>query len=81
MILIEDILVSDDIIKKQFACQLSACKGACCVEGDYGAPLDPEEITIIEKILDQIYPYLNKDSVDKIKAEGFFTHSKSRDVF
>ena len=39
MIKLENTLISDDIIEKEFACNLSACKGACCVEGVSGAPL------------------------------------------
>ena len=81
MILIEDILVSDDLIHKQFACQLTACKGACCVEGDFGAPLEDEEIFLIENVLDKILPYLGKESVNKISSEGFYTESKSRDAY
>ncbi|NNE26707.1 MAG: DUF3109 family protein [Saprospiraceae bacterium] len=80
MILIEDILVSDDLIKKQFACQLSACKGACCYEGDYGAPLDQDELAQIEEILDIVLPYLDKSAVDKIKSEGFFRQTESKDA-
>jgi len=45
-------IVSEDIIKKDFMCNLSACKGACCVDGDAGAPLDEDEA----KILKSIYP-------------------------
>ena len=41
-------IVSEDIIEKDFVCNLSACKGACCVEGDAGAPLDEEEIKIFD---------------------------------
>ena len=52
MIEIDDKIISDDILEEQFVCDLSQCKGACCVEGDAGAPLEKEEI----KILEEIYP-------------------------
>ena len=45
---IEDKLVSQDIFEKHFVCNLSACKGACCVEGDDGAPLTLEDVDLIE---------------------------------
>ena len=43
-------IVSEDIIEKDFLCNLSACKGACCVDGDAGAPLEANEAKILEKI-------------------------------
>lgn len=76
MILIEDILISEDILQKQFACKLSACKGACCIEGDFGAPLTQDEITIINGFLEEIKPYLPQASKEKIAAEGFHTYDK-----
>jgi len=50
MYLIEGKLVSDEVFEEKFVCDLSACKGACCVEGDYGAPLEKEETEILDKI-------------------------------
>ncbi len=44
-------IVSEDIIEKDFMCNLSACKGACCIDGDAGAPLEPEEAKILESYL------------------------------
>ena len=44
MITIKNTLVSEEIIEKDFTCNLSKCKGACCVEGESGAPLDEEEL-------------------------------------
>ena len=40
MIEINDTLISEEIIEKDFVCNLDACKGACCVEGDAGAPVE-----------------------------------------
>jgi Protein of unknown function (DUF3109). len=44
-------IVSEDIIEKDFVCNLSACGGACCVDGEAGAPLDEEETKILEKFI------------------------------
>lgn len=73
MILIDDILVSEDIVKSQFACQLTACKGACCIEGDFGAPLSSNELLIISDLLKEIKPYLSKESKEKINQDSFYT--------
>ena len=49
MISIKNTLITEDILKEKFVCDITACKGACCVEGDGGAPLDNDELEIIEK--------------------------------
>ena len=46
MIQIEDKLISEDIFSEEFVCNLSKCKGACCVAGDVGAPLEKHETEI-----------------------------------
>ena len=51
-------IVSEDIIKKDFVCNLSACKGACCVDGDAGAPLDESETKILTDIYSKVKPFL-----------------------
>jgi len=70
LILIQEILISEEIITEHFACRLDKCKGACCVEGDYGAPLNADEIDIMEGMLPIVRPYLTEDSIDKIENEG-----------
>lgn len=72
MILIDEILISDDVIEEQFACNLSSCKGACCYEGDYGAPLEVDEIETIRQYMSMIEKYLDQASIDRIKAKDFF---------
>ncbi len=63
-------IVSEDIIEKDFVCNLSACKGACCVEGDAGAPLDEEEIKILDDIYPKVRPFLRKEGVEVLDAQG-----------
>ena len=60
MLKIDNSLVSEEIITKDFVCNLSACKGACCVEGEAGAPIDKEETKLLEKHYDAIAPFMNK---------------------
>ena len=72
MIAIDHTLVSEDILDKKFVCDLNACKGACCVEGDAGAPLEKEEAKILEKIYDQVKPYMLPEGVKAIEKNGFY---------
>jgi len=70
MLIIQDKLVNDDIVEEYFACDLNACKGACCWEGDYGAPLEENEIEALEEIMPDVLPYLDEESNNIIKNEG-----------
>ena len=63
-------IVSEDIIEKDFVCNLSACKGACCVDGDAGAPLDEEETKILDDIYPKVRPFLRKEGVEVLDAQG-----------
>jgi hypothetical protein len=73
MIQIDDALLSEDLFSKRFVCDLSACKGACCVEGDSGAPLEAEEINELEEALDDIKPYMRKEGLEVVEKTGVFT--------
>ena len=70
LIELEKTILSDDIAEQYFVCDLLKCKGACCVEGDLGAPLDTDELPIIEEILDKVKPYLSKEGLEAIEEEG-----------
>lgn len=63
-------IVSEDILEKEFVCNLSACHGACCVDGDAGAPLNEEETKILEEIYPLVKPFLRKEGIDAIEAQG-----------
>lgn len=76
MILHGDTLISENILEKNFICDLEKCKGACCIEGDSGAPLTNEEVHEIQKELDQIKPYLTATSVKAIAKHGFYEVDK-----
>lgn len=70
MIQIEDKLISEDIFSEEFVCNISKCKGACCVEGDVGAPLDEEETRILEEIYPKVKPFLRAEGIAAIEAQG-----------
>lgn len=63
-------MVSDDIREKEFVCNLEKCKGACCVEGDYGAPLEEDELEVLKKIYPKIKSYLTQDGIKAIEEQG-----------
>jgi uncharacterized protein DUF3109 len=65
-------IVSEDIIEKDFVCNLNACKGACCVDGDAGAPLDEEESKILENIYPKVKPFLRQEGITAIEKQGLF---------
>lgn len=70
MIIIENALVSDDVVGKQFVCNLTACKGACCIAGDSGAPLDYEETAVLENIYDKVKPYMTPQGIKAVEQFG-----------
>jgi hypothetical protein len=70
MIFIQNTLISEDIIEEHFVCNLNACKGACCIEGDFGAPISKPEIKELTNNLSSIIPYLNEESQSQIKEKG-----------
>ena len=70
MILIDDTLLSTELFDRKFCCDLKACKGACCVEGESGAPLEPEELAEIEAAFPIIKDRLKPDSLAVIEQEG-----------
>ena len=70
MIQIGSTLVSDDLLTEAFVCDLNACKGACCVEGEYGAPLTQDEADELAHLQDQIAPYLSDEGKATIADQG-----------
>ena len=75
-----DTLVSEDLLKEHFACDLSQCKGACCVEGEAGAPLSAEEVQQLAKDYDAIAPFLNEAGRKAIAAQGTSNVAKDKSV-
>ncbi len=63
-------LVSEEIIKNDFVCNLSACKGACCIDGEAGAPVEPEEVSKLKEIYPKVKPYLRQEGIEAIEEQG-----------
>ncbi|PIQ20586.1 MAG: hypothetical protein COW65_14090 [Cytophagales bacterium CG18_big_fil_WC_8_21_14_2_50_42_9] len=72
MIVLQHTVISDDIKDKFFVCNLEKCKGACCVEGDLGAPLEEEELQILADNYEQIEPYLSEAGRLAIAEQGLY---------
>lgn len=65
-------IVSEEIIENEFVCNLSACKGACCVDGNAGAPLENKETGVLLEIYGKIKPFLRPEGVEAIEEQGAF---------
>ena len=72
MVIVDDVLVSDDVIEKAFVCDLKKCKGACCEEGDYGAPLELEEVEFYQNNIEKIRPYMSEAGLAVLEKDGFW---------
>ena len=70
MFQIGDAIVASDIIEENFLCDLSVCMGECCVEGDAGAPLEEDEVKIIEDLLSEVWDDLSPAAQAVIKEHG-----------
>lgn len=70
LIQIEDKLISSEVTEELFHCDIAACKGACCVEGELGAPLSEEELNILEEIYEEVKPFLNEKGIKAIEEQG-----------
>lgn len=67
---IGQVLVSPDIITEMFCCDLDKCHGACCVEGDAGAPVTLDEIAEIEDALDEAWPLMSASAQSVVDRQG-----------
>lgn len=70
MLAIDNVLISEEIVSSQFVCDLDACQGGCCVDGDAGAPLTLEEASLLEEIFSKIAYALTSEGKAVIQQEG-----------
>ena len=80
IIQVGDVLLSSDILTEKFCCDLSACKGQCCVEGDAGAPVTFDEIAEIEDCLDEVWGDLSASAQAVIDKQGVAYTDKEGDL-
>ncbi|MXV51690.1 DUF3109 family protein [Pedobacter sp. HMF7647] len=70
MIEVQHTLVHEDVVSENFVCNLDKCKGACCIEGDSGAPLEKSELTILEDIYPAVKPYMTAKGIETVEEQG-----------
>lgn len=65
-------IVSEDLLDKEFVCNLNACKGECCIAGEAGAPLETSESQILDEIYEKVKPFLRNEGIAAIEKQGKF---------
>ena len=80
MFQIENTIVSEQIIEKEFVCNLGACKGECCIAGEAGAPLDADEVAVLNDIYPKVKPFLRKEGIKAIEVQGTSIVTDSGDL-
>lgn len=70
MIQIGKTIISEELIDEDFVCNLSSCKGICCVEGDAGAPIEEDERSILDRIFPQVKPYMSSEGINAVLQQG-----------
>tara|TARA_Y100000991_G_scaffold30180_1_gene19057 strand:+ start:344 stop:913 length:570 start_codon:yes stop_codon:yes gene_type:complete len=73
-------IVSEAILDNDFICNLSACKGACCVDGDAGAPLEANEVKTLQEIYPNLKPYLTTDGIKAIEKQGLYVTNEDGEL-
>lgn len=79
MIEIDDKIISEDILLEHFACDVAQCKGICCVEGNAGAPLEIDEVDILESEYDNYLQYMTPEGINAVEAQGFMVVDEDGD--
>lgn len=74
MIKVKNTLLSDDIVEVKFCCDLPKCLGSCCVEGDAGAPIDEEEISLLDDYIEEIKPFMLPEGIEVVENLGVFDY-------
>ena len=63
--------MSADLLRECFACDLTQCKGICCVEGNAGAPLEMDEVDVLEEEWENYRPYMTPEGIEAVERQGF----------
>jgi hypothetical protein len=76
MIAIDNKLVSDSIAEAQFVCDLNKCKGACCEDGDAGAPLETDELNKLLEFYEIVKPYMTAEGIKEVEKQGKYLYDR-----
>ena len=80
MIIVGNSIVSDDIADQCFGCDLAYCKGACCVDGDSGAPLMESEVAELQRVLPEALPLMTPEGRSAVEAQGVAVRDNDGDL-
>lgn len=80
MIIVKNSIVSDDVADQRFGCDLACCKGACCIDGDSGAPLMEEEVAKLEAVLPEALPRMTELGRQTVASQGVAVRDKDGDL-
>lgn len=80
MIIVGKTLVSEELFEEYFVCDLNACKGACCIEGDSGAPLDADELDQLEQVWPAVQKYMRPEGIKAIEDLGLYQMDSDGDL-
>lgn len=76
LIVIDNVLVSDQVIEEEFVCDLDKCKGGCCEDGDAGAPLEEEELDRVNELFETVRPLLTEAGLREIERTGLYRYDR-----
>lgn len=79
MIEIDDKIVSVDLLRECFACDLEQCKGICCVEGNAGAPLEEDEVDLLEQEWENYRHCMTEAGIEAVERQGFMVYDEEGD--
>src|SRR6218665_2197541 len=77
MIKLDHVLISDEVRDERFVCHLEKCKGACCVEGELGAPLEEEELPVLKEIYPFVNPTFRRRALKPLKRKDIIFWTKT----
>lgn len=78
--ILDDVLIPDNLKNVCFSCNLQKCNGACCVEGDAGAPIEDEEIGLMEDCIDIVSKYIDEESIKIIQQNGIYDYDADGNI-
>ncbi len=81
MLIIDEVLISEAVFTERFVCNLGKCKGVCCIEGDYGAPLEDAERQTLERIYEDIKPFLRPEGRAVLAEQGLYVLYKDEQAY
>ncbi|RFM25958.1 DUF3109 family protein [Deminuibacter soli] len=76
MIVIDQVLISDEVVDEHFVCDLSKCKGGCCEDGDAGAPLETQELDQLIAVYDAVLPYMTPEGIKETERQGKYIYDR-----